>query len=74
MSKSKISPEELEAVISKLWQIEGSLKGLGALFEQQGRGASFESDELFGIGQLLKNLSCEIALIEKLLRCSDNLC
>lgn len=72
MSKSKITPEKLETAINKLWQIEGSLKGLGALFEQQGKGANFESDELFGIGQLLKNLSCDIASIEKLLRCSDN--
>ena len=54
----------------RLWGLEGSLMGLGALFEQAHDGDfCFESKEIFGIGQLLKVLSAETARLDDILRC-----
>ncbi len=68
----QINSKSIEYIRHKLWYLGGSLKGVGALFEQQGKNSYFESDELFGIGQFLKNTSDELSRVEDILqRCDD---
>ena len=47
----------IEKVCERLWIAQSSLKGVGSLFSQDFRAICFDSDELYGIGQLLKKLS-----------------
>ena len=41
-------------VCNRLWDVEGSLKGLGGLLTLETRDFCLEDGEVFGIGQLLK--------------------
>ena len=58
-------------VCMKLWEISGSLKGLGELCEKQCDDSYLDRQELFGIGQLLNKLSNEVSSLENCLRCRD---
>lgn len=70
MKKSpQIDSELVRDLCHRLWYLGGSLKGVGALLEQQSSQSSYESDELFGLGQFLKNSSEELSKIEDLIRC-----
>ena len=60
--------ENLRDIFDKLGTLSASLRGVGALLEQQGSNSSFEHDELFGLGNLLKFTSEEILKIENQLR------
>ena len=70
MAKFKhLTHKKLEDVCFQLFQIQSGLKGLGSLFEFQSRGISLDSDELYGIGQLIKQLAHELSVQEDILRC-----
>ena len=60
--------KDLRDIFDKLSTLSASLRGVGALLEQQGSNSSFEHDELFGLGNLLKFTSEEILKIEDQLR------
>lgn len=51
----------------KLMEISQSLLGIGALFEQQMRAPSYDQNELYGLGVLMKKLARELGEIEKVL-------
>ena len=55
-------------VCTDLEQMHLSLKGIGALFEQQKTDIIFCTDDLAGIGQCLKMISSKISNIEDVLR------
>ena len=57
----------IEKVIEQIWNIQGSLYGLGALFKT-GYELSFNADEAFGIGQCLQTFSVELAKLEDILK------
>ena len=73
MQLNHISQELIDNICSQLKTTEGSLTGLGALFEQGASDSCFTAEELFGIGQLLKNLSAQLSQQIDLLRCGDPL-
>ena len=50
---------------SRLWTLQGALKGLGALFQCQKVEFYLNEEELFGLGQLLKSFSKELENIEQ---------
>ena len=52
-----------------IFDIQSGLYGLGSLFESQSSDACFSPSELFGIGQLLKQISRELSVQEDILRC-----
>ncbi len=56
-------------VFDRMWTLSGSLRGVGALLEQQMSSPCYNSDELFGLGQFLKSSSEEIMKLEDILRC-----
>jgi hypothetical protein len=53
--------------------IKGSLKGLSGLFMTSARDVSLDGDEFYGIGQLIVKLEEELASIEDILRCGQDL-
>ena len=70
MAKFKhLTEDRLSNVCNQLFKIQSGLEGLGSLFEFQSREACYSPDELFGIGQLLKQLSRELSAQENILRC-----
>ena len=64
MKKDHLAAEDVDHVTSGLWKLEGILKGLAALFQQQGGEVHFNADALFGIGQLLLGLSQELSVLK----------
>jgi len=68
-SLAHLTGEKVEALCIQLWAIRGSLKGMGALLEQQCHDPCYEGDEMFGLGQLCKLLSDQLDRIEDILRC-----
>ena len=62
----------LEDIESRMGVIEGSLVGLGGLFENVSNNMDFclDPDERFGISQLLKLMSSETSRVSDILRCS----
>lgn len=72
MKPNHLNQDLTEKACSQLRTIAGSLNGLGALFRQVQDDSYFEADELFGIGQLLKNFSLEISELENLVKCGDD--
>ncbi len=64
----KFEREKIEIISQKLWEVGKSLKGLGALLEQQVALPSYSDAELFGLGQLLRLISDEILKTEENLR------
>lgn len=64
-----LNKETVDKVIERLWIASGSLRGLGSLFRQVSLNAIFESEELFGIGQILGSLSEELGVLEDILNC-----
>ena len=71
MQPNHINQELIDNICSQLKTTAGSLAGLGALFEQGASDSCFVAEELFGIGQLLKNLSAQLSQQIDLLRCGD---
>lgn len=64
-----LDDEKLDQVALRLLELEGSLKGLGVLFQYHGNESAPSPDELSGIGQLLKGLAKEVSILEDILRC-----
>ena len=64
------SKENINHITTRLWELESILKGVAVLFQQHGGDGSFGTDELFGIGQLLKGLSLEISTLKDILTCA----
>ncbi len=56
-------------IYERMWILSGSLRGVGALLQQQDPSPSYDHDDLFGLGQFLKSSSEEISKIEDILRC-----
>ena len=70
MAKIKhLTKERFDSVCHRLFEIQSGLDGLGSLFESQRGEASFSPAELFGVGQLIKQLSRELSIQEEILRC-----
>ena len=61
----------IEKVIEQIWNVQGSLYGLGALFKT-GHELSFNADEAFGIGQCLQTFSAELVKLEDILKNNSN--
>ena len=58
---------KINDIIERLWEIECSLNGLAALIQNQGEEASHSTDELLGIGSLIKTLSREVSRLGEIL-------
>ena len=70
MAKLKhLTKNRFDNVCNRLFEIQSGLDGLGSLFEFQSREANLSPDELFGVGQLMKQLSRELSTQEDILRC-----
>ena len=67
MKPNHLNEALTEKVIEQIWNIQGSLYGLGALFKT-GHELSFNADEAFGIGQCLQTFSVELAKLEDILK------
>ena len=65
MSKSS---EEVKNITNKLWELEGALRGIGALLQQQNNSPCYSCDDLFGLGQSMLIFSEEISKIEDKIR------
>ncbi|MCB0369710.1 MAG: hypothetical protein KDD50_10845 [Bdellovibrionales bacterium] len=63
-----LNKEKLEAICNRLWNVHGSLNGLGSLFTQGTRDVCLDDREFYGIGLILKNISGELAILEDILR------
>jgi hypothetical protein len=66
-----LNSEIIDHVCNSLWDIEGSLNGIGALMEQQTSDPYYKNEEIYGIGQLLKRIAREISSLEDILRSRD---
>ena len=66
-----LTDEKLEHVTNRLWEVESSLRGPTRLFQYKEDigGVHFDTEEFFGIGQLLSVLSREISIQEDILKC-----
>ena len=64
-----LTQKQVDETLNRLWDVEGSLNGLGALFRQITSGPHFDSSELYGLGQLFASLSMELSEIHRILRC-----
>ena len=66
-----LTEKKMEHVTNRLWEIESSLQGLARLFQykEDRGGVEFDTEEFFGIGQLLKVLGREISIQEDILKC-----
>lgn len=70
MAKFKhLTRKRFDNVCHRLFEIQSSLNGLGSLFEFQSKEVCFSPSELFGMGQLIKQLGHELAIQEDILRC-----
>ncbi len=70
MAKFKhLTKEKLNHVRNRLFEVSSGLNGLGSLFESQSVHFCPSPDELYGIGQLLKQLSREVEVQEDILNC-----
>jgi hypothetical protein len=63
-----LNSEIIDYVCNSLWDIEGSLKGVGALMEHQMSDPCYKNEEIFGLGQLLKRIAREVSSLEDILR------
>ena len=61
MELENMSKKEMDKIICSLWELKASLIGFASLFQGGCREMDFEDEELFGIGQLLKKLSEDVA-------------
>ena len=66
-----LTDEKLKYITNRLWEVESSLRGLSRLFQykEDMGGVDFDTEEFFGIGQLLKVLAREISIQEDILKC-----
>lgn len=60
--------EEVKSITNRLWELEGALRGIGALLQQQNNSPCYSTDELFGLGQSMLIFSEEISKIEDKIR------
>ncbi len=60
--------KELYALCDQIWDVRASLRGLGALFMQEVRDTCFETNDLHGVGLLIKSLGNNLETIEDELR------
>ena len=58
--------KKIDTISCHLWQAESSLLGLAALLQNQG-GSDLSSDELFGIGQIIKRYVKELSEINEMI-------
>lgn len=63
-----LDKELISETCERIWSVQGSLKGLGGLCMRPGQSASFEDEDLYGLGQLLKKLAEDLGVIEDLIR------
>ena len=67
MAKFKhLTKDKLSNACGRIFDIQSGLYGLGSLFEYQSSDACFSTSELFGIGQLLKQISHELVITRPL--------
>ena len=66
MKNQHLSEKNRDHVTVRLWELEGILKGLASLFQNQ-QGDGLNADALFGIGQLLVGLSQELSALKDVL-------
>ena len=59
-------------ICERIWTASGSLRGIGSLFLQDHKEICLDSDEFYGIGQLLKTISEELSILEDLIRSGDD--
>ena len=64
-----LSKEKMEHVTTGLWEISSSLNGLGSVFQGGKNEIPVDSEEWFGLGQMLKILSQRASSLEDILRC-----
>ena len=66
-----LTDEKLEHVTNRPWEVESSLRGPTRPFQYKEDigGVHFDTEEFFGIGQLLSVLSREISIQEDILKC-----
>lgn len=57
-----------KSICEKLWESQKKLKSLGALIQNQSKCSAYESDEFFGLGQILRDVADDIASVEEFLR------
>ncbi|MCY4644484.1 MAG: hypothetical protein OXB88_07690 [Bacteriovoracales bacterium] len=73
MAKFKhLNKSKLDYVTERLCDIEGSLDGLGALFLDQGGHHCPSSNELFGLGLLIKGQARELSILGDILQCGHD--
>lgn len=66
MTKIKhLDQKDLDEVILKLWEIEGSLRGVGGLMQQQTGEPFYEAKDLFGLGQFLRKIADDLADLQE---------
>lgn len=66
-----LSKEKLDGVVNRIWEVESSLTGLSGLFRirEETGSASLDTDELYGLGQALKDLAEKLSVQEDILKC-----
>ena len=64
-----LTSKKIEGVCTELWKIRGALRGVGSVLQHQSSDLCYETDELFGLGQLFESLSEQIARQEDILQC-----
>ena len=69
MAKFKhLTKEKFDNVCYRLFEIHSGLDGLGTLFESQSAETCFSTEELFGMGQVIKQLARNLSVQEDILR------
>jgi len=72
MSLNHLDDKILNMVVERLWDAQGSIRGLAALFMQGSNEVSLEGSDCYGIGQLLGKISEELGILEDILRCGED--
>lgn len=71
MSEENGARRKVESICDGLWIVKRKLEAMGALIENQSKGAEYSSEELFGCGQILRGFAIEVAKIEEKLRVGE---
>jgi len=72
MAIDHLNEKILDKIKERLWIVSSSLEGLGSLFTQVNSDPCFDSDELYGIGNLLKKLGEEVSILDDILSCGKD--
>lgn len=62
--KINLDNENLTQIRNELWHIQGSLKGISSLLQNQSEHTFLEQSDLFGLGQCLDLISNRLSDIE----------